>query len=198
MSTSIEIWNSAMLRIGADRITAFGIDEESQLEAALAATNYQNIKESFLRSYAWNPALRRAVLAESTESPPNQFGHRFALPSDCLRLIEARSGDRALSNINGQGVRTYELEGRFILTNETNIIAKYVSNIDESEFGSQMEEALIGKICAENVFAIGQSNTALSNFAAMYEAKLNEAKTTDALENPHVVFRTDSLRVVRR
>jgi hypothetical protein len=197
MSTSIEIWNMAMMKIGADRITAFGVDSEAQMEAALGDTIYATEKRSMLRLYPWNCAIKRAALAELATAPPNQYAHAYALPSDYIRLLELRTGDMALTNINGEGVRSYVVEGKAVLTNQANIIARYVADIDESLFDAHLEEALIAKLSFESVYAIGQSATALSNFGSIYEGKVNEARTVDALENPHVVLRTDTLRVVR-
>jgi len=193
MSTAIEIWNAAMMKIGADRITAAGLDPEAQMEAALAATIYPTEKRGFLRSYAWNCAVRRQTLAQLSEQPANQFKYAYALPDDCLRVIEVRTGDMALQNYNGEGVRAYTIEGKKVLTNQAGIVARYVKDIDESEFGPHMIEALVAKLSFESIYAIGQSASAHQSFGAIYEAKLNEARTTDALENPHVVLRTDAL-----
>ena len=198
MSTSIEIWNMACMKIGADRITAFGVDSEAQMEAELGATIYKMEKRALLRMYQWNCATRRQALAELADAPPNQFSHAFALPDDFIRLIELRAGDFELTNKNGDGVRKYVIEGKTVLTNETNIICRYTADIDESLFDAHLEEVLVAKLCVESIYAIGQSASAHSTFGQVYEGKLNEARTTDALENPHVVLKTNQLNVVRR
>ena len=198
MSTSIELYNQAMMKIGADRITAFGTDSEAQMEAALGDTIYNTEKRALLRSYAWNCCIKRATLAQRTEAPPNQFSHAFALPSDNLRVLEVRAGDYELINRNGEGVRAYVIEGKTVLTNETNIIAKYIADIDESLFDSHLEEVLVAKLAFESVYAIGQSASAHSTFGSIYEGKLNEARITDSLENPRVVLKVNTLNVVRR
>jgi len=197
MSTAIEIFNQAMLKIGADRITAAGLDPEAQAEAALAATIYPTEKRALLRMYPWNCAIKRQTLAQLADKPPNQFAYAYALPDDYIRLLEVRTGDWTMYNRNGDGVRTYELEGKKVLTNETGVIAKYVADIDESEFDAHLEELLVAKLAFESIYAIGQSSSAHSTFGAIYEGKLNEARITDALENPHVVLRTESLKIVR-
>jgi hypothetical protein len=56
---------------------------------------------------------------------------------------------------------------------------------------------LVAKLAFESVYAIGQSASAHSTFGAIYEGKLNEARITDALENPHVVLKVNNLDVVR-
>jgi hypothetical protein len=198
MSTSIQIWNQAMLKIGADRITAAaGLDADAQLEAQLAETIYATEKKAILRSYPWNCATKRALLPLSANKPVNQFNFAYALPIDNLRVLEARNGNETLLNANGDGVRAYVVEGKFVLTNEQGIVLKYISNIDEALFDVHLEEALVAKLSFESVYALGQSNTAMSNFGQVYEGKLSEARITDALENPHVVSRTASLDRVR-
>lgn len=197
MSTSVEIWNQAMMSIGGDRITAFGVDSEAQLEAALGQTIYTTQKRALLRMYAWNCCIKRTHLAQLSEAPPNQFAYAFALPDDNLRVLEARTGDYTLLNRNGDGVRAYVVEGKTVLTNETNVILKYVADIDEDLFDAHLEEVLVAKLAFESVYPIGQSASAHSSFGAIYEGKLNEARTTDALENPHVVLKVDNLSIVR-
>ncbi len=193
MSTSIEIWNQAMMKIGADRITAAGLDSEAQMEAALAATIYNTEKRALLRMYPWNCAIKREALAQSADAPANQYNYKFSLPSDYIRLLELRSGDYTLYNYGGDGNRAYVLEGKYVLTDEKNVVARYVADIDESQFDPHLEEVLVAKLAFESVYAIGQSANAHSTFGAIFEGKLNEARTTDALENPHVVLRTDTL-----
>jgi len=195
MSSVIDIVNQGLTQVGASRITDLG---DGTTEADLASTLYLNIKHSILRSYPWNCATRRAKLAQLTEDPINEWDHAYAWPPGCLRILQIYIGDEKARRMKSREDPAYQIEGKKVFTWEKNVYAKYIHDIDEEELDVHVEMALIARFASEVCYAVQGQNTTWTNFVGMAAQKLDEAKTTDNLEQPHERFKIDRLNTVRR
>jgi len=189
----LSIANQALYRVGADPIDSFGDDST---ESKLISVVYSPIKKALLRAYDWNCATRRVALTEHNAAPVNEYDTQFVLPDKCLRVLDVFIDDLR-PEAASIGHKAYSIEGNKLLTNYTQASIVYIHDISEAQLDSHVEEALVAKIAFEISYTINASNTQQSQLGAIYEAKLQEARTTDATENPHVVIRTDGLTKVR-
>lgn len=193
MSSSVEIANQALTRLGADRITSFS-DETT--EAKVMSTLYPASKRSLLRSYDWNCAVKREKLAQLAEAPVNEFAYQYAVPEMCLRVLDVWSGDKKPVRYT-DGTRAWVLEGKRLMTDYENIYIRYIEDVTETQLDPHVEEALVAKLAFEAAYTIQASSTAQSNFGSIYNMTLEEARTTDNLEMPHTTFDINRLRTVR-
>jgi len=193
VSDAVSVVNQALLAVGADPITTFG-DETT--ESKVAAVRYAPIKRAFLRSYPWNCATRRVALTEYPTPPISGFDKQFNLPPNSVRILQVWAGDMQPEAYRN-GERAYSIEGSKLLINETAVSVVYVEDIPEAEFDSHVEEALVAKLAFEFSYTFVASNTTQQQFSVISEAKLQEARTTDSLENPATILRIDGLTRVR-
>lgn len=138
MATSLSICNSALIKLGAEVITALS---DNNKRAKLCNAQYETIKNKILKSHLWNFSIKRAQLSADISVPTWGFNSAFVLPSDYLRIVEVRYDYK------------YAVEGNLLLLEEglTEIVT------DEAEASSTTtvinataHEALAGDIILIN------------------------------------------------
>ena len=193
MSSAVEIANQALTKIGADRITSFS-DETTP--ARVMSTIYEPTKTSLLRSYPWNCAIKREKLAQLADEPLNEFPFQYQLPEGFIKLLDVWAGEQKMDR-PGAAMRAWAVEGDKLLTHDQNLNIKYVANIESQDMDAHVEEAFVAKLASEASYAIQASNTNQDALLGIYQMKLDEARTTDNLEQPHTIFRISRLQNVR-
>jgi len=173
MTTSIDVANRALLLLGARDITSF-LDDSN--EAKIAKTLYLSTRDFVLRAYPWASLKRRKKLVKLADPPISGFAHQFQLPEDNIRVLEVHS-----PSINT--IRRWEVNGEVVLCDYAPLSIVYLSNaIPENKYSSQLVQALVYRLAAEMAYPVTGNNTAVSNFNALFQQVLDEARTTDSLE----------------
>jgi hypothetical protein len=169
MATSeVQICNSALLKLGADRITSMSDDTKS---GRACNEQYAKLRDELLGSHPWNFATARVELAQVSTTIPFGFEYAYQLPSDCLRVLEADT-DYA-----------WKIEGRYLLSDDSAMNIKYITQVtDVSKFSPMFCEALSLRIAADLAFHISNSASLTELMMAAYEKKLREARSYDAQE----------------
>ena len=113
MSTSVEIANMALIKVGSTRITSLtGTGKPEQLCNALL----QPIIDLILARFDWKCARVRVALSQFATAPTCQYDYQYALPTSpyCLAIRQIHYGDE------GTLFTDWVEEGRYILTNQDN------------------------------------------------------------------------------
>lgn len=172
-TTSIDIANRALILLGGREITSF---IENTNEARIAKNLYQSTRDYVLRAYPWASLKKRIELPELADIPVSGFMHQYQLPTDCIRVLEVHSGRKINSD-------RWEVNGQKVLTNDKPISIVYLSNdVPEQEYSTQLVQALVYRLASEMAYPMTGNNTAQGNFSALFSQVLDEARTTDALE----------------
>ena len=75
------------------------------------------------------------------------------------------------------------LEGRKVLSNDSVCYITYISREEDTElYDSLLSSAIAHKLAAETAYAITGSNSILQAMQALYESRLRDAKSADAME----------------
>jgi hypothetical protein len=193
MSSAIDIANQALTTLGADRIISFS---DGTTEADVMATIYEPQKKAFLRAYPWNFAIKRAKLAQLADAPVNEYQYQYALPDDFIKLLNLYKGDYQTVREHDEQSE-YQIEGRRILSNSTNLYLKYVYDVVESQFEAAAEMAFVAKLAAEASYPLQGSPGNQQTLLQIAELKMVEARTSDNLEAGTEIFRTTRLDQVR-
>ncbi len=90
-TTEVVICNRALSRLGT-RATIQALDENST-EARTVSIWYAATRDTLLRAHDWNFARRRVMLAGQGAGPTG-WAFRYALPTDCIRLLRIASAGR--------------------------------------------------------------------------------------------------------
>lgn len=170
MTSEVRICNLALTRLGHFSITA--LDDESRA-GRLCALHYEPTRDSVLRAHPWNFAVRRAILP-ALATPPGWGAQRaFQLPSDCLRVLTLE--DPATE---------YRIEGRAIITDANDPLKiEYLARIiDPTLFDAIFIDALAARLAAELAIPLTDDARIAGEMSSLYEARLSEARTLDAME----------------
>ena len=166
--TDVDICNSALTKVGAERITS--LTEENE-RARILAEQYPKIRDKMLRSHPWNFAIARLLLAPALGTPAFGFQYQFTIPADCLRILE----------INSES--TWQKEGEYIVSDSPSVGIKYIKKIvDTSKYDATFAEALAAAIAADVSYSLVQSVTLKDTLLKEAEMAIRSARSFDAQE----------------
>lgn len=179
MATEVEICNSALTKIGAERITALS-DQTPQ--AILCNAQYALTRDSLLEAHPWNFAIKRASLTATANTPAFEFAYEYSLPNDCLRVFDTQYPNQF-----------YQVEGDVLLSNESEVNIRYIAQItDSTKFSSQFTELLALKLAIDISYPLMQSASLTQNLDNLYQRRIRDARSYDAQENPSYDFQDDT------
>jgi hypothetical protein len=160
-----EICNKALTLVGANPIV--NIDDDTQ-NARIISRVYELALKSILSEAPWVFALRRSLLAQSTDVPgwyDTGEIYTYAKPNECIRIF--RTNDPA---------STWRMVGATIISDTNDLGVEYVwYNNTPSTYTASFVEAFIDKLCSDIAFMIVNSKTVAENFLEKYE-KVSLAK----------------------
>lgn len=169
MSVAVDICNSALIKLGAERVNSLNDDTRV---AKLCKEQYEKIKRRVLRSHLWTFAIKRAKLAPVSYTPAFDTGENFFQePLDSIRIV----------SINDSS--TYSKEGPYIVAGLSELNLTYVSHdIPEAYFDEDFKEALACALAADLCYAVTQSNTLKQALMQECEKWISEARSYNSQE----------------
>lgn len=169
MASVVQICNSALNQLGASSITALTDDSKN---ARLCNERYTTIRDAVFRSHPWNCLIKRVQLAQDTATPAWGFTYQYTLPADCLRIL-------GIKDYNSD----YKVEGRKLLIDESSVYLIYLAQItDVNELDVLLRETISAHLAQDIAYAITANLQVSKLMAEKYQAKLSEARHTDASE----------------
>ena len=182
MPSVVDICNEAMDLLGAATITAL---TENSKEARLCNRRFETVRDAVIRSHPWNTAIRRASLARDTDAPAFGFTYQYTLPTDpyCLRVLSFWNSnvDSEVAAYDSQVM--FKIEGRKVLSNEGTCKITYLARVtDTEEYDSLLSSTIAHKLAAETAYAITGSTSVSQAMQQLYEVRLREARSIDAME----------------
>ena len=170
--SDVQICNIALRRVQGEPITDLVTDTTKG--AAICRTIYEPTRDAVLRDHSWSFAIRRQVLAASTDPNLTQFLYPFVEPADPWCLLPLVLLDPSSNYAELPGF-TFQEEGRIIYTNLNPAALKYVARItDVKMFDANFVDALAWRLAAD---LIGPLNgKTLVEPMTMYQGILNAAK----------------------
>lgn len=114
---------------------------------------------------------------------PAEFPYRFALPADCLRLL----------NVNGEEWENYRLEQGYICTDDLRIKIEYIfDEDDESKFDPQFVDVLAARLSAEISLYLTDNSQLTEQSWQVYNQKITMARTMDSRQGtPRGIYADD-------
>lgn len=146
MTSKVDIVNRALDKLGADTIVDLTQDIEN---ARVMNRQYNIVLRSLLRSYNWNCAITRTVLAPLATTPAFDYDYQFQLPADCVRPLFPKD------------VTDWVVEGKKILTNDGNSInLRYIRMLDDpNDMDDCFIEVFACRLAEESAEKITQSKS---------------------------------------
>lgn len=182
MASVVDICNEALDLLGAQTITA--LSENSQ-EARLCNRRFATVRDAVLRAHPWNIAITRKQLAKDATSPAFGFTNQYTLPTDpyCLRVLSF--WDANVDNeVAAYDSRTsFKIEGRKVLSDAGECRITYIGRITDTEqYDSLLSSTVAHRLASEIAYAVTGSNSLANGMQQLYEARLREARSIDAME----------------
>lgn len=185
MASVVEICNKALDKLGATSIISL---EDGTKNANLCNRGWSQIRDEVLRDHPWNFAVKRAVLAPSTNNPAWGFGNAFPLPADWLRLLEVRD----------LSTGEYQVENGRILADADALYVRYIYRVtDPNRYDALFVDAVASRLAAELCEAITQSGQKVQLLWEAYQDSIIRAKRVDGQENPPQAYEEDDWIKVR-
>lgn len=180
MATNIEICTNALLLLGDSAIASL---EENTDRARRCASIYPQARRDVLRSHPWNCLVRRVQLAPMAQAPAFGWNQQFAVPGNLLRLLDV--------SVNRCQV-DFEYEDRKILANATVLNVRYLADLPESGWDSNLTDIMIKRMVKDLAYPITKSTSLAQLKAQEFEVAWKRAKSVDGQENPPEDFASNS------
>ena len=167
----LEILNRALMEVGSPIVESLD-DDGTSFQSALSAWGMS--LRSLLRKHEWNFSMKRLEISADATPPSFEFGSRFQLPEDFVRL----------SDIYRFIDFPYRIEDGYILTESSgNLPLVYVyNNQDASSFDDLFRETLAIGIARNISYQVVQSRALREELTGTYERALARAKFVDSSE----------------
>lgn len=169
MATQVDICNIALTSLGDQRIVSLSDNNE---RARLCSARYDDVRNAVLRAYHWNCAIKRATLTRSSETPAWGYSFKYALPADCLRVLDVQDYEIP-----------FDVEGRFIITDASSLKLQYVARVtDETQYDALLVQAIGTRLAMEIAEPLTGRRDLRQDMTAKYQAILAEARSADSAE----------------
>lgn len=174
------IINTALMRVGAQGVTAAFQDSPS---AQTAAAAYERALAYCLSLHPWSFALKHAALARGTEDPAPDWRYAWPLPADCLRVLDVAA--------DGEERRVaYVLSGDALQTNAAAVSISYVSSA-ATGFPDAFADALAWRVALEIAPYVQQGGGNTRDYLEMFVQALDRAQVeNDIQQRPGRVCRS--------
>lgn len=169
MADQISICNSALVKVGADRISS--IDEDNKRAKILKAT-WDETRDAALRAHPWHFAKKRVTLVPIATAPAWGYDYQFNVPNDCLKLLTTEPDDL-----------DFITENSLILANESSLNLLYLyRHVDWSKWDSMFAEAMAWRFASDIAYALTQSIALVQQCEKKFQNMLAEARSANGSE----------------
>ena len=208
MASITDICNAAISHCGTrSKISAI---DEGTAEANACLTHLALVRDATLRAFDWNFARLTAQLAELA-NPPARWRHKYALPTDCLRLRRLNDVPLlALPETFCEIAADRDSTGAFItvmLTQASPVAAIYTAQVaDPLRWDPGFVDAMTYGLAARICFELTGKDDRVRTLTQLWQATLqragaemaNEGSAFNRLYLPETLQARGSMPEVRR
>lgn len=154
------------------------LDEDRPITRFMAR-EFGVVRDEVLQLYPWHPAMARASLSPSTETPAFGWSRNYPLPSDCLRVMPLRVN----GEINGADL-PHEVEGGSILCNElAPLRVRYIKRLTNiALWRPLMARVLAARLAMYAASRVTGKLQYVEKARGEYQSAMYEATHADSLE----------------
>lgn len=179
MSSFVEIANSALDLVGQQQIMT--LDDQTAAARKANLHIYDSIRE-VLGVGRWTSAKKQSVLSQLADAPEFGWAYQYQLPGDYIRTISFNDDDPLDVELE-----TWEIQGRVLLTDETEANLVYVCDLtasgnDINAASQPLTECFKLKLACKLAWLFQQSATRQEQLLEMYIRQERRALAADARE----------------
>ena len=193
MASNVQIANRALAKLGDKTIVS--LTENSNQARALNEC-FVLVRQGELRRHPWHFAKKRAQLAADATAPLFDFAYKFALPSDCLRILMPQERSESVQYDNRVD---WKVEGRFILSDQAGPLSiTYLADVtDPNEFDAAFIDVFASRLAVEVAHRLTGSTEKRRMAQEEYRGALLEARRANAFEQFSVERPIDDWEIAR-
>lgn len=171
MPTAVDIASNALLLIGDESINSF---DEPGAGAKAAKAFYQQTKEAVLAWHPWSFALKEQELSQLVQQPDDRTNLRYAyqLPTDLIRLWEIMP------------YSYYELVGDKLYSDQSDLLARYIFDVDDVAMPPHVVKALEYKLAAEFAMSVTEDENRVEIYERKHLQQMSVASAIDSQGRP--------------
>lgn len=174
----VAICNRALNMLGANTIISL---DDGTTEANACKLHYAASRDAVLESHEWSFAIKRRSLVPTTSTPEWGNSFVFQLPSDCLRVLEARNDGRSPNSPNN-GLN-WTVEGNKLICDSGALDIRYLARIEDTTvYSPKFNTALSARLAADMCVGLTESTALQQTLYQLAALSVDEAKTTDGLQ----------------
>jgi hypothetical protein len=176
MASDIDISSNALILIGDEPIASF---DDPGAGAQAAANLYPDTKRQFLASHPWTFALKEQTLNQLTATPDDLTNYKFAyqIPTDLIRLWSLMPHS------------DFTIVGDLIYSNENELLARYVYDVEESAMPPHATKALEYRLASDFALLVTESESKASLYEKKYLQAAASARSIDSQSKPPVAIK---------
>ncbi len=168
-ATKLQIYNSALIKIGCDTVASAAAVTKSAL---LLTAIYDQVRDSVMAAHPWNFTIKRDTITPAVTTPDWGYDYEYTYPTDALRILNMDYDDI-----------TFVIEGTKIRSDESELNLLYIyKNTTEAEWSVIFAEAFAWALAKNIVYAMTQSASAVEMCEKAYKAELANARAMDGAE----------------
>lgn len=186
MRSVVDVYNTALGRLGGNQFERMNTPEEEGPMAALCRTFYPHVLDMALAYSEWAFARHKVALALKADDTPNpDYPYRYKLPTDCIRPVGVMA--------QGQGVGgwdsccheydfeyPYIIDGLDVLTTVSPAVLTYVRRVaDPVSWPPLFADAVAYGLAAELATAYVNDTRRQQMFEELMQRKLGEASAVE-------------------
>ena len=184
MASDIDIASNALILIGDEPISSFG---DPGAGATAAANLYPDTYRQFLATHPWSFALKEQTLNQLTAEPDDLTNFRFAyqIPTDLIRLWALFPHS------------DYTIVGDFIYSNQNELLARYVFQVEETALPPHFTKALEYRLAADFALLVTESESKAALFERKFLQAASQARSIDSQSKPPVAIQDSPFTAAR-
>ena len=169
----VGLCNAALDLVSANRITSI---DEASIGARLCKGNWAIVRDAILEAKEWTFAIRRERLSAETTGPAFGFAASYAIPSDVVRVLTARTAD----DRPVEWVR----EGWKLLCDEAGgLDVRFIIRVEDTALWSPgFQVAFTYLLACRITSAINEDAGREAQLYKLYEVALKKAATRDGMQ----------------
>lgn len=185
--TRLEIVNLALMKCGLPLAADLSeVDWNAQV-------CFEPVARQCLRSFPWGFATRFAKLQRGANPPIHGFKFSYALPDDCLRIVDVRQHE----DLRAPRAR-YVVSGKQVHCNVTPCNARYIFDEPECEnWPDDFSEAVACHVAAQIATLSTQTPSMAPALLQMAQLALAQAQAVDASETTERVPLDETILMAR-
>lgn len=190
-SSEVEIANSALVKIGEERISSF---DDPGKAARTCKRQYPLMRDRLLEDYNWTFAIARQSLAPDATPPDFGFEQRFLLPADCLRLIGLWTAGMDARQYTSTDI-AHKVEGRYLLLDDTTAFIFFIKKVTNPiVFAPAFVECLALLLAVDICYDLTGGTAHETRLLQRLDKQIKRARLTQAIQgSPEVIEASEFL-----